>query len=365
MRIAIVTPGGVDRTGEHRVIPALLALLERLSRCNDVQVIALLQEDHASEWHLCGAHVHNIGSPRTGLRALSKLYRLHRDRPFDVVHAFWAGTSGLIAALAGKFLGIPSLIHVAGGELSSIPDIGYGGAQTWRGRTREPLVLRSVSAVTAASAPIIESMRQLRIAAHRVPLGVDLHKWPVRNPVRRDQNRPARFVHVASLNLVKDQFTLLRTMHALLGAGLQFELDIIGEDTLRGELQKMTKELGLLQFIRFRGFVAQAAMRPIIEAADLMIVTSRHEAGPLVVLEAAVAGVPTVGTAVGHIVEWAPRAAQAVAVGDWAGLAASIRQVLGDEDMRLRMATEALKLAVMEDADFTARSFSSLYAHLV
>ncbi len=38
-----------------------------------------------------------------------------------------------------------------------------------------------------------------------------------------------------------------------------------------------------------------------------MIISSRHEAGPLAVLEAAVKGVPTVGTAVGHIAEWAPQ----------------------------------------------------------
>ena len=35
--------------------------------------------------------------------------------------------------------------------------------------------------------------------------------------------------------------------------------------------------------------------------ADLFWLTSRHEAGPVAVLEAAVAGVPTVGTAVGQV----------------------------------------------------------------
>jgi glycosyltransferase involved in cell wall biosynthesis len=50
--------------------------------------------------------------------------------------------------------------------------------------------------------------------------------------------------------------------------------------------------------------MTQRQLRPIVEAADLMILSSCHEAGPLVMLEAAVAGVPTVGTAVGHIREW-------------------------------------------------------------
>ena len=48
MRIALVVPGGVDRTGEYRVIPAIIALLRRLSRLHDVQVFALHQEEQAA-----------------------------------------------------------------------------------------------------------------------------------------------------------------------------------------------------------------------------------------------------------------------------------------------------------------------------
>jgi glycosyltransferase involved in cell wall biosynthesis len=91
------------------------------------------------------------------------------------------------------------------------------------------------------------------------------------------------------------------------------------------------------------------------------VLSSRHETGPLVALEAAVAGVPTVGTMVGHIAEWAPDAAVAVPVGDWARLSTAIRQLLEDEDLRFRIAHEALERAVREDADYTAERFSALY----
>ena len=134
MRLVLVVPGGVDRTGEVKVIPALLALIERLSRRHDVQVIALRQEERPDRWPLAGAYIHNIGVPRTRLRALHRVYALHRARPVDVIHAFFSGSAGLVAALAGKTLGIPSLVHVAGGELVALADIAYGGAQSWRGR---------------------------------------------------------------------------------------------------------------------------------------------------------------------------------------------------------------------------------------
>ena len=365
MRIALVVPGGVDRSGEYRVIPALLALIGRLSIHCEVHVFALSQEREGCDWDLAGARIHNIGVSPTHLRAVRAIHKMHRASPFDLVHAIWSGKCGFVAAVAGKLLGIPSLVHVAGGELVSIPDIGYGGVRTWRGRMRETLVLRGVSTVTAASAPIIAALSQLGVAAHRVPLGVDLKSWPPRDPVRRNPDTPARLIHVASLNLVKDQSTLLRALAALYKSGLMFEMDVVGDDTLHGETQALADQLGLSERVRFRGFLPQRQLRPLLEAADLMVHSSRHEAGPLVVLEAAVVGVPTVGTMVGHIAEWAPCAAIAVPVGDWARLTVAIRQLLEDEDLRVRIAREAYKRATMEDADFTAERFRTLYAELV
>jgi glycosyltransferase involved in cell wall biosynthesis len=365
MRIALVVPGGVDRSGEYRVIPALLALIRRLSLHNDVHVFALNQEARAGQWELAGAHIYNIGLGRTALRAVGAIHAVHRSTPFDLTHAIWSAGCGLVAATAGKILRIPSLIHVAGGELASIPEIAYGGRLTWRGRVREALSLRAASVVTAASAPVIASLAKLGLSAHRVPLGVDLNVWPPRDPVRRDTGRPARLIHIANLNRVKDQSMLLRALELLQRSGASFELDLIGEDTLHGEIQSMAARLGLSGRVRFRGFLPQRQLRPFVEAADLMIVSSRHEAGPLVLLEAAVAGVPTVGTSVGHIAEWAPDAAMAVPVGDSARLADAIGLLLEDEDLRTRIAHEARRRAVREDADHTAESFRSLYATLV
>ena len=365
MRVALVVPGGVDRSGEYRVIPALLALLARLSRAHDVRVIALSQEREACEWQLAGAHVHNIGARLTRSRALRAIAAAHRTSRFDLVHAIWSGSCGLIAVTAGRVLGIPSVVHVAGGELVALPEIDYGGMLSWRGRLRERLVLRGASAVSAASGPAVAQVGKLGVTAHRVPLGVDLSAWPPREPARRDPRRRARLIHVASLNRVKDQPTLLRALAVLAQDGIDFHIDIVGEDTRGGEAHTLTQQLGLGARVNFHGFLPQRRLRPLIEAADLMIVSSRHETGPLVALEAAVAGVPTVGTAVGHIAEWAPQAAVAVPVGDSARLASAIVGLLRDEEQRLRIAREAWQRATLEDADHTARCFEAIYQQLV
>jgi glycosyltransferase involved in cell wall biosynthesis len=212
---------------------------------------------------------------------------------------------------------------------------------------------------------MIELVAANGIEARRIPLGVDLRRWPPRPPLRRRPDEPARFVHVASLNHVKDQPTLLRALRRLADTGRAFHVDLVGEDTLGGRIQGMAADLGLAERVTFHGFLTQRQMRPIVEAAHIAVITSRHEAGPLALLEAAAAGVPTVGTAVGHLTEWSPHAALAVPCADPAALAAALVALIDDEDLRMRVAAEALRNAVREDADYTARGFNEIYRNVV
>jgi glycosyltransferase involved in cell wall biosynthesis len=363
VKIALVVPGGVDRSGEQRVIPALLALIERLARTHEVLVFALHQEPVAGHWWLAGASVHNIGIRCTRLRAIAAIRSEHRRAPFDLVHAIFSGSCGLVAVVAAKLLRRPSLVHIAGGELVALHEVDYGGRRKWKGRLREACVLRGADAVTAASAPIIDALHSLGIDAQRVPLGVDLGKWPPLAP--RERHAPPRLIHVASLNRVKDQPTLLRALASLREAGVEFRMDIVGVDTLQGEMQRLAAQLGLERHVQFSGFKTQRELRPLMESADLLVMSSVHEAGPVVLLEAAVAGVPTVGTAVGHIAEWAPSAALAVSVADAPALAGAIRRMLDDDELRLRVARAAQRHAIHEDADHTALAFEALYRRLL
>jgi glycosyltransferase involved in cell wall biosynthesis len=360
MKLALVIPGGVDRGGEQRVIPALLHLIARLAQAHEVHVFALRQEARPACWPLAGATIHNIGEGWARWRAIRAIAAEHHCAPFDRVQAIFSGPCGQVAVAAGLWLHCPTLVHIAGGELVALRDIRYGGRQNWRGRLCEALVLRWADQVTAASAPIIDILHRLGIEAQRVPLGVDLASWPPQSPRRRGPG-PARLIHVASLNRVKDQPTLLRALAALKERGVDFTMDIVGFDTLDGQIQRLATMLGLDRQVRFPGFRTQRELRPLMCAAHLLVMSSRHEAGPLVLLEAAVAGIPAVGTAVGHLAEWSPTAARAVPPGDWIALADAIEQVLADEDLRLQLAWSAQRRAMREDADHTARAFEALY----
>jgi glycosyltransferase involved in cell wall biosynthesis len=367
MKLALVVPGGVDRSGEYRVIPVLLALIERLAARHELHVFALHQEADPATWMLRRARVHNIGDGITRLRAVRAILAQHRRLSgFDIVQSIFSGACGLAAVSAARLLRIPSVVHMAGGEPVSIPDIRYGGRLGWRGRWQEAVVTAAATAVTAASEPELELLSKVGVAARRVPLGVDpVHDWPTREPVARGAGEPARLIHVASLNRVKDQPTLLRAVARVATDHPGLRLDIVGDDTLGGEIQRLAQALGLAGQVRFHGFLTQRQLHPLMREAHVSVISSRHEAGPVVALEAAAVGVPTVGTAVGHIAEWAPDAALAVPVGDNAALAAALDTVLRDELLRLRLASAARLRALREDADYTVACFERLYAELL
>ena len=361
MKVGLVVPGGVDRSGTERVIPALLGLIRRLARRHELHVFSLFQEDAPGDWDLLGARVHNIGRGRTAWRGLREIRREHRRAPFDVLHAIWASPTGTLAAVAGRLLRRPVIVHLFGGELVSLPAVGYGERRTRTGRLRVRIGTHGAACVTAQSEPLVALAAQRGIRAVRVPLGVDLDAWPAVLPRPRANGSPFRLVHVASLNAVKDPDTLLTAMAALREQGTRFTLDIIGEDLTGGRIRARAAALGLGADVRFRGPFPQPAVRVRVLESDLLVMTSLHEGGPMVLAEAATCGVPTVGTHVGQIAEWAPDAALTVPVGDAGALAAAIARLAADDALRLRIAGAAQRRALAEDADWSAARIDDLY----
>ena len=197
MKLAIIVPGGVDRSGEVRVIPAFIGLISRLAAEHDVHVFATHQEDAPGSWVLEGARVHNLGLPRTAWRAVNAIRSEHRKQPFQLIHALWAGRHGALAVGAATWLGLPSIVHVAGGELVALADIDYGGCRTWRGRVLVGGVLRRATLVTCASTPMVEliaasGVKRTAGATRRGPATVAAAPPPAQERRRASAPRPHR-----------------------------------------------------------------------------------------------------------------------------------------------------------------------------
>ena len=183
MNVGLVAPGFSAHPADW-CIPALRDHARCLAERADVRVLALRYPYRAGRYRIDGAEVlalggatrRAVGSLSLWQHALGVLRREHRARRFDVLHAFWATESGLLAALAGRLLRVPTLVSLAGGELVSLPAIGYGDQRRAWERLKVRASLRLASAVSAGSVLLHRTARAFvpdPERLYRLPLGVD------------------------------------------------------------------------------------------------------------------------------------------------------------------------------------------------
>jgi glycosyltransferase involved in cell wall biosynthesis len=170
-----------------------------------------------------------------------------------------------------------------------------------------------------------------------------------------------RFVHAGSINRVKDPRTLLSAFAQICNKRRDVVLEWAGEDTLSGEARRWAQGLGIADRVHFLDRIGQHELAAIHRGADVYLHASRYESQSVAVLEAALAGLPVVGTRVGLIHDLAPHAAVAVDVGDASALAAAALQLLDDARQRHDLAKNAQAYARVHDADWTASAFEDLY----
>jgi glycosyltransferase involved in cell wall biosynthesis len=105
---------------------------------------------------------------------------------------------------------------------------------------------------------------------------------------------------------------------------------VVGEGPLGGELRASVAARGLDHVVRFAGPSAHAPDE--LGAADVVVVPSRWESGPLVVAEALQLGRPVVATPVGFVGEVIDdgRSGRIVPIGDAAALAGAVGELLDD-----------------------------------
>lgn len=367
MRIGLVVTGGFDRSGHERVVPSLLWLVERLARRHEVHVFALHYYRDPCTYPLLGATVHDVGRVNgpPGLR----LFRLRRRLAaailrasargrFDVLHAYWGMPAGVVAAAVGRRARIPVILTLDSGELVAIDDVRYGLQRRWRDRRALRRAIAAAARVTVSTSFMARLIREPSRRVDIVPMGVDRDLFPASSPPPAP---PWRLLRVGSINRVKDYPMLLRAFAQVVARVPDVHLDVVGEDTLHGAIQQLARALGVERQTTFHGVQPSAALAAFYQRAHLHVVSSRHEAAGVVVLEAACVGLPTVGTDVGYIADWKRGAAAAVRVGDASGLADMIVTLLHDAPQRARIAAAAQAWARQHDADWTARTFEQIY----
>jgi glycosyltransferase involved in cell wall biosynthesis len=364
MRVGYLLPG-VSAHADDWAIPVQQRLARELALTDHLTVLALRYPHTRRPYTLEGAQVVPLGwtARARGLArlrlwwdALGTLERLHRAAPFDVLHATWADETGLLAAWAGRRLGVPSVVTAVGGECVALDALGYG---LQRGAFSRWIVRQALGAdALLAASPFLA--RQLAALTPRpvtvLPLGVDTAQFsPAAAPPES-----GLIVSAGSLIKVKGHAVLLRALAQLPEA----RLALAGDGPERAALESLAESLGVAERVQFLGAVGYPDMPALFRRAAVHALPSLHEGQGMVTLEAAACGVPTVGAAVGLL---ADDAALGVAAppGDDAALAQALGALLHDEDSRRRLGQQALARARQAySIEETARRLREVYANV-
>ena len=95
---------------------------------------------------------------------------------------------------------------------------------------------------------------------------------------------------VGRLHAIKDHAFLVRACAQLRACGLRFECLIAGEGPERGNLESLIRKYGLRDRVRLLGHVPNEQIDSLYARADVVVLTSRSEGIPLVLMEAMARG---------------------------------------------------------------------------
>ena len=298
--------------------------------------------------------------PGVDLRYIPRLARhLATIRP-HILHlhnptAFFYGT------LAGRLARVPCIVYTEHGrDFASSKRNKFLHRLLARWVNRIVVVSESGRAVLQAEGVPRERIKIIHngIDAAQFLIGED--RWGMRTRLGFDREQPLLGI-VARLDSIKNHASLLRAMPRVIRAHPDATLLIIGDGSLRAELEKQAGELGLGRNLRFLG--TRNDVPELLAALDVAVLCSLSEGLSLTLLEESAAGKPMVATAIGgnpEIIEDG-QTGLLVPVGDEAALASAINSLLDDLE-RARTLGGAARLRFMRE--FTLARMLSRYAEL-
>jgi glycosyltransferase involved in cell wall biosynthesis len=105
-----------------------------------------------------------------------------------------------------------------------------------------------------------------------------------------------RLVCVGRLIEQKGQFLLVEAARILRDAGMNFELVLVGDGELRGEIEHMIEAAGLQNCVRLIGWQTSQQVRDRLQKSRAFVLPSFAEGLPVSIMEAFAAGRPVVST---------------------------------------------------------------------
>lgn len=286
--------------------------------------------------------------------------RLAAGERFDVAHQATPVAMRYPSPVVG--LGIPLVVGPVGGSLESPPAFAQEEIVPWYQRLRgldrlrlryDPLLrstYESADCVVGIAPYVREVLGEVRLRRFETLREVALHQ--VRPEIdRRGRTGPVRLLHVGRLVRTKGARDVIRAMASL--RDLPVVLDVVGDGNDRQACADLVRELGLADRVTLHGAVPRADVDRFYEEADVFVFPSYREPGGAVALEAMSHGLPLVvcdrGGPGANVTEDCAFVLPAESPGQLArDVAAAVRRLVTEPDLRLRMGEAARAHAVAE-----------------
>jgi glycosyltransferase involved in cell wall biosynthesis len=158
-------------------------------------------------------------------------------------------------------------------------------------------------------------------------------------------NEEVVFGIVGRLEPEKDHRTLLRAFRALVAHRPETRLLIVGDGSLRGELESECRALDIERHVTFLG--ARSDIPQVLAAFDVFVLSSVQEGVPLSVVEAMGAGKPVIATDVGGLRLLVKPAVNGLLVppADPVALEEAMRKLAGNAALRQEMGRQGRQIA--------------------
>lgn len=353
--------------------PSPVGGLERV-----VQSLAMAQHDAGDEVHVAtvldvstngaagafitrleqaGITVHRVHVGGRGyLAERHQVAALCRDLKPDVAHTH-GYRSDVIDSSAARAAGIPTAATVHGFLRGGLRNRCY----EWFQRRS----LRHVGGIAAVSRPLMEEL--VRSGVPRTAIRFVPNAWsPVVRALAPAEARRALDIRpgVTAIGWI-GRISREKGLDVMIGAlphlaDLPVELHVIGDGPERAASEAAATERGVAPRLRWHGLVPDAER--LMAAFDVVVLSSRSEGTPMVLLEAMAARVPVVATAVGGVPDVVhPSEGLLVESEDAESLAAAVRMVIAHPDgarTRVRNARKRI------DQDFSVTRWLAAYRAL-
>jgi sugar transferase (PEP-CTERM/EpsH1 system associated) len=289
---------------------------------------------------------------------IKQIYTLARELRIDLIHTH-NPSPHLHGAFAGLLAGIP-VVHTKHGRNQAL------GA-------RKIILYRLSALLTRKVVAVSQSADDECISLEGIPAGKVL---VIRNGIAvssfTPSARPAEPADMVTIGIVarlaqeKDHLTLLRACKLLSDRQTPFRLVIIGDGSLRGELELAASDLNLSGQVEFAG--VRHDIPDQLQRLDIFALSSTTEGISLTLLEAMASGLPVVATDVGGNPEVVVDGTTGFIVppANPEAMAEKLELLIQDRSLRERMGAAGRK-RVEEHFDIrqTARQYEELYREVL